>query len=255
VIHHDTPQYEADKPSFWFPLLVLLGVLMPLVAAGFTAYTPDDGQHRTDTNTVQQHANSANGADPNKGSLQQGVPPKPSESPDDTPFYNEPSPATELTTLYTNALREAVKKKDTKACQAGLENFRTELSKAPMVVLRDIDAANTQRSWQIPTYDSFLDTVHITYACQQATKLDRMSDNAPDTRAHKALAILADITSKQSNGAQKCFDILSTDYRYYVQNTSVAGKVMLSLLVRTLPQEISDKELATLCGHHLGRQV
>lgn len=244
MIHHDTPQEEAREPNFVVSILVALFVLMPLVAAGFTYvdYTPNDDQ---------QDTNSAHGVDPYKGDLQQG---RPSES-SDTPYYNDPILADQLTTLYNDALREAVQNKDTKACQAGLENFRKELSKAPMAVIRDLEAANNKRDWKVPTYDSFLDAAHFKYACQQAAKLRLMSDLAPDTRARNALSILADITRKQGNGAQKCFDILSTDYRYYVQNTSVAGKVMLSLLVRTLPQEVSDKELATLCGHQLGRQV
>ena len=239
MIHHDTPQHEPEKPNYLVRLLVLLAVLMPLAAAGFTAYPSNDGQRRADTNAARS-------VDPHK--VQQGIPPKPSESPNDTPYYNEPTPASKLTDLYTDALSEAVKDKDTKACQAGLENFRKELSKAPMAVIRDIDAANAERNWQVPTYDSFLDTVHTTYACQQATKLDLMSDLAPDTRARNALAIMdSKVVWGISQGSQACVDLLSKDYRYYVQSTSAAGKVMLSLLTLTLPEELTNKQFKMLC--------
>lgn len=252
MIHHDTPQHQTDKPSFWLRLLVALLVLAPFAAAILTAYPSNDGQHRADTNAVQQDANAAHGVDPYKGSLQQGTPPKPN----DTPFYDAPTPATQLTTLYTDALREAVKNKDTKACQTGLENFRKELSKAPMAVIRDIDSLNDERDWQVPTYFTFLDAAHFKYACQQAAKLRLMSDLVPDTRARNALSIIDnDVVLRLSEGTQKCFDLLSVDYKYYVQNTSIASKVMLALLVLTLPQELSDEQFATLCDHPLDRHV
>lgn len=250
MIHHD-PQKDdtqhGNESNPLFGVLVALFLLVPFLAAGlsYIDYPSKDNQRQTAASDTAKHETKK---------LDSSA--KQDEPPSDTPYYNKPTAGQELTAVYTDALSEAVKNKDSAACQAGLKNFRHELSTAPAAVIKEIEQENTARPWQVPTYLTFLEAPNSKFACDWAKKLDLMGDLVPDTRATQALAIIdSDAVRLVSEGSQKCYDLLSTDYRYYVHNTSAAGKVMLALLTLTLPAELSDEQFATLCNHRLNKQA
>lgn len=164
------------------------------------------------------------------------------------PFYNTDTPAARLTNVYTGALSEAVNNKDVVACQSGLKAFAKKLDQQPASVIIDMQRYNESATWQLPTTVTFLTADHIKYACQLAVKIDRMQDLVPGTRATAALKVIDnDSVTTLRDGSKVCFDLLSVDYRYYVQNATPAGRVMLALTSLILPRELSDQQFNILC--------
>lgn len=169
-----------------------------------------------------------------------------------TELYNDDTPASKLVKLYTDALAESVKNKDVNACQTGLKNFTAKLNTMPWTVRIDLDEKYSTNDRQIPSSDTFLTTDHIDYACQQATRLDLMSDLKLSSSGQQAVeAIDSDYVTTLKDGPKVCFNVLSKDYRQAVGRSTAADRVMLGLTSLTLPQELTDEQFAILCDYKL----
>jgi hypothetical protein len=212
------------------------------------------------SNKAPNSATSIDAASQPGSASEQERKPQPTELPEDVrkdiTYYNSGTPASKLAKLYTDALAESVKNKDVNACQTGLKDFGAQLGTMPLEVRTDLDENYSSNDRKIPSTTTYLTADHISYACQQATRLDLMSDLKFSSSGRQAVeAIDSDYVTTLKDGSKVCFDILSKDYYQAVGRSTAADKVMLTLTSLTLPQELTDKQFATVCDYKLPEKV